>query len=221
MHAPADLNKLDPWFDWISRGRHGGNSSYDIEVKRRTLAYADRVLDGARLAPGARLIDVGCGDGLVALRAIERVGASLQVQLCDISAPLLDLAQHRARECQVDRQCAFFHCGAEDLAGIADASADGLTTRSVLAYVGNKRAAMAEFCRVLRPGGVLSIAEPIFRDEAINALSLRKAIAEQKDGGDQRFAVLLQRWMGAQFPDTIEGIGHNPLTNFCQQYASL
>jgi arsenite methyltransferase len=51
--------------------------------------------------------------------------------------------------------------GADDLRGVADRSVDVVTTRSVLIYVERKQAAFAEFIRVLRPGGRLSIFEPI------------------------------------------------------------
>jgi arsenite methyltransferase len=50
---------------------------------------------------------------------------------------------------------------ADELIGIPDASVDVVTTRSVLIYVANKAAAFAEFRRVLRPGGRVSLYEPI------------------------------------------------------------
>ena len=50
---------------------------------------------------------------------------------------------------------------ADNLAGIADSSVDVVTARSVLIYVAAKTGAFAEFRRVLRPGGRISIFEPI------------------------------------------------------------
>jgi arsenite methyltransferase len=47
------------------------------------------------------------------------------------------------------------------LEGIADASADVVSTRSVLIYVKDKAEALQAFCRVLRPGGRISVFEPI------------------------------------------------------------
>jgi arsenite methyltransferase len=52
---------------------------------------------------------------------------------------------------------------AEDLAEIGDASVDVVTIRSVLIYVAAKADAFAAFHRVLRPGGRLTIFEPINR----------------------------------------------------------
>ena len=50
---------------------------------------------------------------------------------------------------------------ADDLAPLADESVDVITTRSVLIYVAAKAAAFRAFYRVLRPGGRLSLFEPI------------------------------------------------------------
>jgi SAM-dependent methyltransferase len=60
-------------------------------------------------------------------------------------------------------QCRFVVNAADDLHDIADASVDVVTTRSVLIYVDRKDRAFAEFFRVLRPGGRISIGEPINR----------------------------------------------------------
>ena len=47
----------------------------------------DRVLDGAGIRPGDLVLDVGCGDGLIGLGALDR-GA--RVIFSDISQALLD-----------------------------------------------------------------------------------------------------------------------------------
>jgi arsenite methyltransferase len=53
-------------------------------------------------------------------------------------------------------------CG-DDLTPFADTSVDVVTTRSVIIYVTDKRRVFAEFFRVLRPGGRVSMFEPINR----------------------------------------------------------
>jgi SAM-dependent methyltransferase len=50
---------------------------------------------------------------------------------------------------------------ADQLTGVADESVDVVTTRSVLIYVKDKAAALREFYRVLKPGGRVSLFEPI------------------------------------------------------------
>ena len=81
--------------------------------------YRDRVLDGARLAEGMTLLDVGTGDGLVAFGAIARVGPSLKVVLADISPALLQRAEEAAVAQGVRDQCTFLQASAEALPGVA------------------------------------------------------------------------------------------------------
>jgi arsenite methyltransferase len=81
----------------------------------------------------------------------------------DISPDLLDHCRDAAAaEGALDR-CSFVPGSADSLTGVADASADVVTTRSVLIYVRDKAAALREFYRVLRPGGRVSLFEPINR----------------------------------------------------------
>ena len=119
----------------------------------------DRVLDGARLAEGETLIDVGCGEGLIAFGALER-GAG-HVVFADISEDLLSFCRDTADALGLAERCSFVQAGADELEGVADASVDVLATRSVLIYVAAKQRAFEEFFRVLRPGGRIAIWEPI------------------------------------------------------------
>jgi SAM-dependent methyltransferase len=121
----------------------------------------DRVLDGVALEGGETLLDVGCGNGLIAFGALER-GAS-EVVFADVSAALLDDCRELALQAEVSERCRFVEAPAEDLRGVADGSVDVVTTRAVLIYVRDKERAFREFHRVLRPGGRVSIFEPINR----------------------------------------------------------
>ncbi|MDE2350184.1 MAG: methyltransferase domain-containing protein [Gammaproteobacteria bacterium] len=207
----------DLWADWLLHKRHADDPEYGRAVLAATTGYADRVLDGARLAAGMTLLDVGAGDGLVGLRAIERIGASLRVWMADRSMPLLRAARARADAAGVEAQCAFLCCPADALAPVAAATVDALTTRAALAYVADKAAALAEFHRVLKPGGRLSIGEPVFQDEALAAIALRAAAAAQPAGAADELLPLLHRWKAAQFPDEPAAIGADPLVNFSER----
>ena len=66
-----------------------------------------------------------------------------------------------AQEMGVADRCEFLLASADDLSGVEDDSVDVVTTRSVLIYVEDKRRAFEEFFRVLKPGGRVSIFEPI------------------------------------------------------------
>ena len=125
--------------------------------------WRDEILDRARLAPGDTLLDVGCGDGLVAFGALDRLGSAGHVIFSDVSPDLLDHCRAAAAAEGLVGQCSFIRASADSLAPIADGSADVVTSRSVLIYVKDKAAALREFYRVLRPGGRVSLFEPVNR----------------------------------------------------------
>src|ERR1700677_2289289 len=191
----------DIWSEWLLHRRHADDPAYARVVQDVVERYADRVLDGAQLAAGMTMVDVGAGEGLMAFRAVDRIGPSLHVTLTDVSIPMLRSAESAAVQRNVRAQCRFLHGTADDLKGIADASVDVVVTRAVLAYVADKKAALRECFRILKPGGRLSIAEPILQDDAFYARALRRRVEDPTQPPD-RFLTLLHRWRAAQFPDT-------------------
>ncbi len=121
----------------------------------------DRVLNHANLREGEALLDVGCGDGLIGFGALEKVKTG-RVIFSDISQDLLEHVQSLAQEMDVWHRCQFLRASADALS-LSDAAVDVVTTRSVLIYVAAKQRAFSEFYRVLKPGGRLSIFEPVNR----------------------------------------------------------
>jgi arsenite methyltransferase len=208
---------LDVWSEWLLHRRHADDAAYATVVRRVVERIADRVLDAAHLSAGKSLADVGAGEGLIAFKAIERIGPSLHVTMTDISAHMLRYAEAVSVARNVRSQCTFLECSAENLGGIADSTLDVVATRAVLAYVPDKSAAVREFHRVLKPGGYLSIAEPILQDESFFARALRKRVDSQPAGPKDRFLTLLHRWKAAQFPDTEELCGESPITNYSER----
>nr|WP_246221030.1 class I SAM-dependent methyltransferase [Phytoactinopolyspora mesophila] len=109
------------------------------------------------------VLDVGCGEGLVGFGALPLVGDSGRVVFTEVSEKLLESCRNIASEIGVTPRCRFVRTPAETLAGIESGSVDVVTTRSVLIYVADKAAAFDSFRRVLRPGGRISLFEPINR----------------------------------------------------------
>jgi ubiquinone/menaquinone biosynthesis C-methylase UbiE len=102
------------------------------------------LLDAGGLAPGARVLEVGCGTGNYSLALAERAGCA--VHGVDPSAEML--ARARARSGQID----FREGRAEDLP-FATASFDLVFSVDVIHHVADRPAAYREAFRVLRPGG--------------------------------------------------------------------
>jgi len=155
-------DNTDIWAQWLLDRRHGGNRQLLQATLNHLYPIRDRVLNSARLEDGSTLLDVGCGDGLIAFGALQR-SPTCRVVFADISQDLLDHAASLASEMQVADRCTFLCASADDLSGVQDSATDAVTTRSVLIYVNEKQRAIQEFHRVLKPDGRLSVFEPINR----------------------------------------------------------
>jgi arsenite methyltransferase len=149
------------WAEWIRTRRTGGDAEYERQMLLELAEVRDRVLDNAGLQAGETLLDVGCGNGLIAFGALER-GAG-EVVFADISRPLLEDCRELAEAAGLTDRCRFLEAPATDLSEVRTGSVDVVTTRSVLIYVKEKERAFEEFHRVLRPGGRISLFEPINR----------------------------------------------------------
>lgn len=101
-----------------------------------------------------RLLDIGCGTGGLLERLAPRIEEGLGV---DASRDMLALARTRLAE----RGLSHVSVRQADMYRLAlpDAAFDAVTLQMVLHYAEDPAAALAEACRVLRPGGVLVIVD--------------------------------------------------------------
>lgn len=100
-------------------------------------------LDAARVTPGTRLLDAGCGTGLCALLASLR-GA--QVFALDASPGLLAIARERLPDADVRE-------GDLEALPYPDASFDAVVAVNSIFYTADMAVAMRELVRVVRSGG--------------------------------------------------------------------
>lgn len=105
------------------------------------------VLDAAQVTSRRRLLDAGCGAGLLALLASLR-GA--EVSALDASAALLAIVRQRVPAADVRE-------GDLEALPFADDTFDAVTAVNSLFYAADMDAAMRELVRVLRPGGRLVV----------------------------------------------------------------
>jgi arsenite methyltransferase len=153
----------DAWSRWLLERRDGGNEHQRETMIEHLAVLRDRVLDNAEPLNGARLLDVGTGDGLIGLEALERVGPTGHVIFSDVSSALLEHARATVDSRGATDRATFVLTGAQELAAIPDASVDVIVTRSVLMYVLDKAQAFSAMLRALRGGGRVSLFEPINR----------------------------------------------------------
>jgi SAM-dependent methyltransferase len=118
-----------------------------------TLGEGRRILQLLGIGEGDVLVDVACGAGGPGLWAAQQTGASLIG--IDPSAAGLATARQRAGNVGLTQR-ARFAAGAFEHTGLSDSSADAVMSVDALQYAPDKRSALAEMIRVLRPGGRLA-----------------------------------------------------------------
>jgi len=131
-------------FDWISR-------VYDNPVVQRFAYRAnhDAVVSALRTHRATRIVDVGCGTGILAAR-IERELHPQVVYGCDPSAGMLEKARGRSGEVRWIR-------GAAEELPLESGAVDAVVTTEAFQFF-DQPAALRAFHRVLEPGGHLVIA---------------------------------------------------------------
>jgi len=134
---------------------------YDIGtglLGRRGRRMRDRFADDLQLTPGDHVLDVGCGPGRLTTVFAQRVAPSGSVDGIDPSPEMISRAAARARKHGV--QASFQVAYAQQLP-FADDAFDAVACTLALHHVAenDRRTAVAEMYRVLKPGGRLLIAE--------------------------------------------------------------
>jgi SAM-dependent methyltransferase len=108
--------------------------------------WGPRLAEAAAIGAGDRVLDVGCGTGVLACAAAERVAPDGHVVGIDPSEQMLAVA--RGKRVDVDWQTG----RAEDLP-FNNATFDAVVSQFALMFVERKPVAVGEMLRVLRPGG--------------------------------------------------------------------
>jgi SAM-dependent methyltransferase len=150
----TELGAADPlWAVLVDADRRGGRWDVEefLELGRRDVAAArDWLAELGLPTSWGRVLDFGCGAGRLSQALAEHAEEVVGV---DVSAPMLDTA--RALDRSAGR-CTFVLNEAADLRAFADASVDLVFTERVLQHLPGAlvETYLAEFLRVLRPGGV-------------------------------------------------------------------
>lgn len=129
--------------DWYERG----SRSWLLEDLAGSLA------DAAKVTTGDRVLDVGCGTGIVARECARRVGEEGHVAGIDISEEMLAVARRAAPELD-------WHLGDAAELPFGDGSFDRVLSQFALMFFPERQKAITEMWRVLRHGGSLAVAVP-------------------------------------------------------------
>ncbi len=183
----------DHWVDIEAERLDRYSRSFRINDHNRPF-----LVDPLGAAPGEVIVDFGCGPGDVAVELARAVGPGGRVHAVDLNRDLLDLARGAAERAGVLDRIEFHHV-TDEVLPVPDGTADRVVFKSVLLYVPDVDAVMAEAVRVLRPGGVVAAQDTDFwlsactafdRDEWRSFLdAVRPAFADPTMGRNLRGAL--------------------------------
>jgi arsenite methyltransferase len=114
-------------------------------------------LEHAVLAPGSRVLDVGCGGGIDLLLAARRIGADGHVIGLDLLPEMC--ARARANAAAADLPNVEVVEGEMEAIPLPDDAVDAVISNGVINLSARKMRALFECARVLRPGGQLCLTD--------------------------------------------------------------
>lgn len=120
------------------------------------IAARDEYVRLLGVAPGERVLDVGCGSGAVTRTLARRVAPGGRAIGVDTSPALLKVARELADESGFGAVIEFKECDCRALP-FPDASFDAVVAATTLSHVPDVGRALAEMVRVARPGGRVGV----------------------------------------------------------------
>ncbi len=116
-------------------------------VPTMSAQWAPRVSEAAGISEGDRVLDVGCGTGVLARTVADQLGPGGRVSGVDISEEMLAVA----RQIRPDID---WHRGDAGSLPFGDGEFDAVVSQFTLMFVPDPVTALKEMRRVLTPGGL-------------------------------------------------------------------
>ena len=157
---------------------------------RTTVSYPHWIFDGYAFGDEADVLEVGCGDGNIWRENLHRIPPGWRLTLTDASSGMVDAARavlgDRAEYAVADVQELPF----------ADSAFDAVIANHMLFHVDDRRQALGEIARVLRPGGT-------FRATTIGVEHLRELRELVPPPPESQWAKVRERFMIEQVEEEL------------------
>ncbi|MGW1770005.1 class I SAM-dependent methyltransferase [Streptomyces sp. NPDC002073] len=147
---PANTAQAEAWNGY--EGSHWARNQHRWDAVND--GFNEPLLDAAALAPGHRVLDIGCGAGRTARLAARRVGPAGRVLGLDLSGPMLERARELARGEGVANVA--FEQGDAQVHPLPPGTFDRAVSRYGVMFFGDPLAAFGHLGGALRPGGRLA-----------------------------------------------------------------
>ncbi len=151
-----------PWMTPILEGR-----------LRRIFFDRERALERSGLRLGARALEVGPGAGYLSERAVEMLGPEGVLVCLDLQIEMLRKVRER-----MGPRAPLLVCASGSALPLRDRTFDLVFLVSVLGEIPDRRVAMAEYARILRPGATLAVTEALPDPDYVRTPVLRRLAAE-------------------------------------------
>jgi ubiquinone/menaquinone biosynthesis C-methylase UbiE len=185
--------------------------SYDSTEAIFSGPIADRLVEVARIGPGDRVLDVGCGTGAALLRAAVAVVPGGRVTGVDLSDRMLDVARARAAVAGLDN-VTLMPGDAEDPPG-ADDTFDAVISSLVFYLLPHPEQAARRWLPLLRPGGMIAFSWNVAEDP--DWVPVLAAADSYVPPGLPRFVEMLRHWPLGSVPEleeTLAGCGYTDIS---------
>lgn len=137
---------------------------------------AEDIVRRLELQPGMRVLDAGCGPGRVTVPLARAVGTTGEVVALDVQAEMIRKAKEKTAAAGLENITFVNAALGKDTLGLDRFDRALLVT--VVGEIPDRKSALAEIFRALKPGGILSVTELIFDPHYQSRKTILKLTAE-------------------------------------------